>query len=320
MVLLFTLCAASSAMAQAEIHLTVVDSLAAEGDNCRVTLEVTNDVSSEEDLVEFTAFTNSRYNGGKGIADLTSDPIGAGWTSSISDNDGWAAADWLAGTAVAPGSSITFTYLAEGECIPSDEAHWLGFGDLLDTDEGTYEDPFLLVELVSFTAEAEVASGQATLSWETAAEIDNAGFHIWRSETEYGQYARITKDLIPAEGDETTGAVYSYIDTSATPGKLYFYKLEDIDYSGNSAFHATTGSYALLEEGWNVLNGSALAGMPVAKALASIEGQYGSVWGLVAEGWKMYDPVREAFSNLETFEAPYDYWIHMVEAATLDLP
>ena len=174
-----------------------------------------------------------------------------------------------------------------------------------------------LIELSSFTA--SYGPENTILQWQTATEMDNAGFHIWRKDSEDGEAVRITDALIPAEGNEVTGASYAYVDETAS-GTDFIYMLEDIDYSGKSSFHDLTSRRQELEDGWNILNGQDFEGLSVAGALSSIRGQYGSVWGLTDEGWKMYDPVRETFSNLETFEAPYDYWIHMVEAATLDLP
>ena len=91
------------------------------------------------------------------------------------------------------------------------------------------------MNLVSFNAEA--LEDSVLLTWETASEIDNAGFHLWRSETEDGQYVRITDSLIPAEGSPALGAEYEYEDFDVEPGKTYYYKLEDIDTDGVNTFH-----------------------------------------------------------------------------------
>ena len=75
------------------------------------------------------------------------------------------------------------------------------------------------------------------LQWSTESEIDNAGFNIYRSETENGQYNTINDSLIPAEGSTIQGASYEYIDSGLRNGKTYYYKLEDIDTNGISTFH-----------------------------------------------------------------------------------
>lgn len=95
--------------------------------------------------------------------------------------------------------------------------------------------PPTIVSLVSFTVETSPAG--VTLAWETATEIDNAGFNIWRSESETGKFVRINEFMIPAEGGETWGAKYSFMDTNVPPGTNYYYKLEDVEFDGDSNFH-----------------------------------------------------------------------------------
>ena len=91
------------------------------------------------------------------------------------------------------------------------------------------------VELISF--EATGVEQSVLLSWKTAAEPGNAGFHLLRAEAAEGDYRRITAALIPAEGNEFTGADYEWIDAEVEGGRTYWYKLEDIDLYGQSAFH-----------------------------------------------------------------------------------
>ncbi|OQW94987.1 MAG: hypothetical protein BWK79_03970 [Beggiatoa sp. IS2] len=79
------------------------------------------------------------------------------------------------------------------------------------------------------------------LTWETAAELDNAGFHIWRAQVKDGQYidiTRLTAQLIPSKSMmDWLGASYSYEDTTIMPGITYYYALEDIDFYGVSTVH-----------------------------------------------------------------------------------
>ncbi|PXF56284.1 MAG: hypothetical protein C4B58_14090 [Deltaproteobacteria bacterium] len=77
-----------------------------------------------------------------------------------------------------------------------------------------------LVNLARFDATPQ---GSAVhVEWETSAEIDNAGFHLWRSETEDGEYIRITDNLIEAQGGATFGIIYSYEDYDVISGKTYY--------------------------------------------------------------------------------------------------
>jgi hypothetical protein len=92
-----------------------------------------------------------------------------------------------------------------------------------------------VITLASFTATAH--DGYVLVEWETASEIDNAGFNLWRSETEAGSYTKLNADLIPAQGEPTTGASYSYVDDAVMHGVTYWYKLEAVDIYGTSTFH-----------------------------------------------------------------------------------
>ncbi len=91
------------------------------------------------------------------------------------------------------------------------------------------------VSLVYFKAIA--MQDHISIQWKTATELDNAGFHIWKSEIANGKYEKITGFIIPSQGGSTWGSEYSYDDFQVIPGKTYHYQLQDIDYAGKSAFH-----------------------------------------------------------------------------------
>src|SRR3990167_9426080 len=90
------------------------------------------------------------------------------------------------------------------------------------------------IELVSFTASTN-DNGTVNLIWETATEVDNAGFNIYRAKSKDGRYKKINDELIGAKGDAVAGATYNFMDT---PGRgTFYYKLEDVDYSGATTMH-----------------------------------------------------------------------------------
>jgi len=95
--------------------------------------------------------------------------------------------------------------------------------------------PPTVVTLTGFKAVPDNSS--VTLVWSTATEIDNAGFNLYRAESENGQYTKINTSLIPAQGTSTQGANYEFIDKDVKNRKIYYYKLEDIDLNGNSTMH-----------------------------------------------------------------------------------
>jgi hypothetical protein len=103
-------------------------------------------------------------------------------------------------------------------------------------DMGAYEYAVsTLIKLSSFAATPK--TGKVILQWNTESETDNAGFNLYSSEKENGEYTKINTSLIPAQGSSTQGASYEYVDNGLQNRKTYYYKLEDIDLNGQSTMH-----------------------------------------------------------------------------------
>jgi len=109
----------------------------------------------------------------------------------------------------------------------------------LITKHGTIEHYFgpcpTLISLSSFTATS--FSKAVVLEWTTSSEIDNAGFNVYRAESENGEYVKINDELISAQGSSTEGASYEFADEGLQNRTTYYYKLEDVDFNGQSTFH-----------------------------------------------------------------------------------
>jgi hypothetical protein len=75
------------------------------------------------------------------------------------------------------------------------------------------------------------------IEWETETELNTAGFNIYRSEMEDGQYIRINEQIIPSQSDAVSGASYVYSDNDVERGKTYYYRLEDIEYDNTTQQH-----------------------------------------------------------------------------------
>jgi len=107
------------------------------------------------------------------------------------------------------------------------------------TKHGTIEHYYgacpTLISLSSFTVTP--FSKAVVLEWTTASEIDNAGFNVYRAESEEGPYLKINEDLIFAQGSSTDGSSYEFVDEGLKNRKTYYYQLEDIDLNGQSTFH-----------------------------------------------------------------------------------
>ncbi|MCK4639941.1 MAG: T9SS type A sorting domain-containing protein [Candidatus Marinimicrobia bacterium] len=120
--------------------------------------------------------------------------------------------------------------------IVNDEDMMLGFSISSTSSEYLSSgDASLPVELSSFTAENW--SGGVLLKWITESEIENLGFNIYCSKSSNGQFIMINNQLIPGAGNSSSRHEYEYIDNGLTNGIKYWYKLEDVDYSGNTELH-----------------------------------------------------------------------------------
>jgi len=99
----------------------------------------------------------------------------------------------------------------------------------------TSTDYSLPVELTSFTTTA--GDCKVTLKWATESEIENLGFNIHRSLFGNRDYRQINGELIFGAGNSSTRHEYEYLEKGLTNGVTYWYKLEDVDYSGNTELH-----------------------------------------------------------------------------------
>mgnify|MGYP005841032217 CR=1 FL=1 len=173
-------------------------------------------------------------------------------TATIRDPDGQPLADQVvefsvSGANTARGSSITSasgeaTFRYTGEEFGTDSiTAWVdlssnGAPDPTEptaTARMTWEREPTAVTLAEFRA--TVDAGQVMLTWETATEIDHAGFYVYRAYSATGEYRQITPQLLLARGIAPGGARYQWTDTPG-PGTFY-YTLEDIDTQGLSTMH-----------------------------------------------------------------------------------
>ncbi|KKL75022.1 hypothetical protein LCGC14_2059050, partial [marine sediment metagenome] len=92
-----------------------------------------------------------------------------------------------------------------------------------------------VVDLISFTATGQ--SSTVLLEWETAQEIDNLGFNLYRSSDPGGSYTKLSSSLIRGLISSISGQQYTYIDRDVTRDVLYYYMLEDVDLYGTRTMH-----------------------------------------------------------------------------------
>lgn len=75
------------------------------------------------------------------------------------------------------------------------------------------------------------------IHWSTETEFETAGFNIYRSDSSTGTFTQVNAQLIPAQANAASGANYTWEDTTAENGKVYYYQLEDVEYSNSRTRH-----------------------------------------------------------------------------------
>ena len=73
-----------------------------------------------------------------------------------------------------------------------------------------------------------------SLTWDTASEVETAGFNVyrrpeWDSSVDWVQ---VNAEVIPAAGDELVGASYTLDDDDLRPGRQYRYRIEEVEWDG----------------------------------------------------------------------------------------
>lgn len=120
--------------------------------------------------------------------------------------------------------------------------------------------PSLDADIATFTAAAAGVGAPVIVDWTTVAELDNAGFHLYRAVTNAdgstSRGERVTPTLVAAQGSDASGASYQFLDTTpiASRDEQRGYYLVDVDLAGTETEHgpvyATIGAGASRVDGW----------------------------------------------------------------------
>ena len=77
------------------------------------------------------------------------------------------------------------------------------------------------------------------MKWTTASEMENAGFHVLRSQEKASGFVQVNPVLILGAGTTAEGQTYTYRDTTARVNVLYYYRLAEVSLSGERRVVAT---------------------------------------------------------------------------------
>ena len=95
----------------------------------------------------------------------------------------------------------------------------------------------LAITLAEFSA--AVAGDYVLVTWETASELGNRGFNLYRGTSPAGWDRQLNTALIPSQGQGSpSGFVYTWEDRAGlVPGTTYYYWLQDLDVHGATTVH-----------------------------------------------------------------------------------
>jgi hypothetical protein len=71
-----------------------------------------------------------------------------------------------------------------------------------------------------------------TARWTTASESNTFGYDVYRSDSEKGKFAKITKKPILGNGTTSETHHYEFIDDTIDPCKEYWYYVEEVTTDG----------------------------------------------------------------------------------------
>jgi hypothetical protein len=111
---------------------------------------------------------------------------------------------------------------------------YLPSGSVINGEVEDYLQPVRPVAVVLEEFYAEVQNNQVRVVWVTVSEIQNLGFNLYRGTSRNPNEAiQLNSTMIPsAAPGSASGHEYEWIDTTATPGHMYYYWLEDVENTG----------------------------------------------------------------------------------------
>ena len=191
-------------------------------------------------------------------------------------------------------ASVTYTCNTVGTQFITASASVGGVIQTSNTVIKVWIDTPLPVELSSFSATSN--GRDVTLNWTTSMEQNNAGFDIERALVS-GQEL-VWNRISNVSGNGTTNEIksYSFVDRNVNPGR-YNYRLKQIDFNGNFAYHNLSGeieigipnTFALSQNYPNPFNPSTKIGFQIpndGNVVLSVYDNSGKLVSTILNGFK----------------------------------
>lgn len=115
----------------------------------------------------------------------------------------------------------------------NDYTNWTGSNSSRQTFTGTFSVQPVAITLLSFNA--RIQNDNVVLSWHTGAEINQAGFDLYRSKNQQGPWERVNDRIITAKNNAATGGTYRFVDRKNRSAK--YYRLASIETSGHIEYY-----------------------------------------------------------------------------------
>jgi hypothetical protein len=197
-----------------------------------VYIEMPNGSAPAAETLDFSVFVDGRQS-----ETLTKNSAGCGYIQNESDgicyinvgsfDTAWEAGDYLVWTININGTP--YGIISQQISDNTGESQYSYSADPYNLSSTP-----LPVTLSSFLA--VFSEGLPVLIWVTLSEINNAGWNVYRAETEfYQESVQINPELIPGGGTTTETVSYSFTDEyEVKKGNAYWYFLESVDFGGNA--------------------------------------------------------------------------------------
>jgi hypothetical protein len=82
------------------------------------------------------------------------------------------------------------------------------------------------------------------LKWETASEINNFGFNIFRSLDSLKNFSKLNSDLILGQGNSSSLHKYDFFDNTVKSNLWYYYYLQSVSFNGEIENYSTISLFS----------------------------------------------------------------------------